>query len=72
MSATLGTDATLLVFRALAYVEELVKTMFDATGMWGLYLVMVGSFISLTAILGPMVYEGISGSDRARPRDDDD
>lgn len=72
MSTTLGTDATLFVFRALAYVEDLFKTMLDATGTWGLYLVMVGAYISVSAILAPMVYEGISGSDRARRRDDDD
>lgn len=71
MSTVIGTWAASSVFRVLSYVEEMFVTLLDATGTWGLYLVMVGAFISLSAILAPMVYDGISGSDRAQRRDDD-
>lgn len=67
----IGTWASTSVFQVLAYVQELFLQLLDACGLYGLYLVMGGVSISIAAILGPMVVEGLSGSDRASRRDDD-
>lgn len=66
----IGTWAVSMAFLAIATMENAFVSIMDAVGLWGFYTIMVGSFVSVTYTLGPMVINGLSGSDKASRRKD--